>query len=52
MMRAPKKISCAGLQHCLLTAKERFQLTQSSLDYITQQVQQMISFALGDAEKK
>lgn len=32
----------------LLNAKERFQLTQSSLDFITQQIQQLISFAIDD----
>ena len=36
---------CADL---LLNAKERYQLTQSSLDFITQQIQQMISFAVDD----
>ena len=36
----------------LLSAKERFQLTQSALDFITQQVQQMISFAVDDLEEK
>ena len=36
----------------LLSAKERFQLTQSALDFITQQVQQMIFFAVDDLEEK
>lgn len=36
----------------LLSVKERFQLTQSALDFIIQQVKQMISFAVDDAEEK
>lgn len=32
----------------LLNAKERYQLTQSSLDFITQQIQQMIYFLVDD----
>lgn len=32
----------------LLNAKERYQLTQSSLDFITQQIQQMIYFVVDD----
>lgn len=35
----------------LLSAKEHFQLTQSALDFITQQLQQMISFAMDDVEE-
>ena len=34
----------------LLTVKERYQLTQSALDFITQQIQQMISFAVDDID--
>ena len=36
----------------LLSAKERFQLTQSALDFIIQQIKQMISFAVDDVEEK
>ena len=32
----------------LLNAKERYQLTQSSLDFITQQIQQIIYFTIDD----
>ena len=34
----------------LLTVKERYQLTQSALDFITKQIQQMISFAVDDID--
>ena len=35
----------------LLSAKECFHLTQSALNFVTQQVQQMVSFAIDDIEK-
>ena len=35
----------------LLSSKERFHLTQSALNFITQQVQQMVSFAVDDIEE-
>lgn len=35
----------------LLSAKERFHLTQSALNFVTQQVQQMVSFAVDDIEE-
>ena len=35
----------------LITAKERYQLTQSALDFITRQMQQMISFAVDDIDE-
>jgi len=35
----------------LLTAKERFKLTQSAINFITGQIQHMISFAVDDIEE-
>ena len=35
----------------LLSAKKRFHLTQSALNFVTQQVQQMVSFAVDDNEE-
>ena len=35
----------------LLSAKERFHLTQSALNFITQQMQQMVSFAIDEIEE-
>lgn len=35
----------------LLSAKERFHLAQSALNYVIQQVQQMVSFAIDDIEE-
>lgn len=43
---------CRSAALFLLSAKERFQLTQSALDFITQQVKQMISFTIDDVEEK
>ena len=40
---------CAAL--FLLTTKEHYQLTQSALDFITQQIQHMISFAVDDIDE-
>lgn len=41
---------CRSAALLLLTAKERFQLTQSALNFITQQIQQMISYAVDDID--
>ena len=47
--------SSSRLERCaalfLLTAKERYQLTQSALDFITQQIQCMMSFAVDDIDE-
>ena len=44
-----KAARCAAL--FLLTTKERYQLTQPALDFITQQIQHMISFAVDDIDE-